>query len=175
MQLISTHTLTWSVTCIISWKFGNHTFQLTRSRGAWRKIFWRECYSYNFNSHAHVERDVFNLVWGFSCVWFQLTRSRGAWRDTMNKVKLWLEISTHTLTWSVTFEFKIIILLSKISTHTLTWSVTICQIHHLKPFRISTHTLTWSVTKSSCNISRVYKFQLTRSRGAWRVVYWNFR
>ena len=37
-------------------------------------------------------------------------------------------ISTHTLTWSVTFEFKLIILLSKISTHTLTWSVTKIQV-----------------------------------------------
>ena len=76
---ISTHTLTWSVTAggHFSWWFGK--FQLTRSRGAWRgelfpsyilgvfqltrsrgawpnrlvlsPTFW------NFNSHAHVERD----------------------------------------------------------------------------------------------------------------------
>ena len=41
--------------------------------------------------------------------------------------------------------------LSEISTHTLTWSVTtenICQFAHVV---ISTHTLTWSVTQWVCN------------------------
>ena len=33
-------------------------------------------------------------------------------------------ISTHTLTWSVTFSFKLRNALKEISTHTLTWSVT---------------------------------------------------
>ena len=34
---------------------------------------------------------------------------------------------------------------------------------------ISTHTLTWSVTRRRNQISRNCKFQLTRSRGAWRI------
>ena len=34
----------------------------------------------------------------------------------------------------------------EISTHTLTWSVTGKQYMSVQPVRISTHTLTWSVT-----------------------------
>ena len=75
---ISTHTLTWSVTCIL-------------------QALWR--YNRNFNSHAHVERDedilhsrrrtsisTHTLTWSVtadgvqarSTCQFQLTRSRGA-------------------------------------------------------------------------------------------------
>ena len=79
-----------------------------------------------------------------------------------------VDISTHTLTWSVTFEFfdnemyipnfnshahverdesicnfcKILY----ISTHTLTWSVTMIAKMPQIILIISTHTLTWSVT-----------------------------
>ena len=99
----------------------------------------------NFNSHAHVERDVLH---GFS---FQIPH-----------------ISTHTLTWSVTRGARRVVPPAKhfnshahverdanglrkqerlrISTHTLTWSVTnggrVAEQHST----ISTHTLTWSVT-----------------------------
>ena len=77
---ISTHTLTWSVT--------DETVD-------------RVLEFYDFNSHAHVERDTY-----FTDIDF---------KDF---------ISTHTLTWSVTAPvvefFKAIL----ISTHTLTWSVT---------------------------------------------------
>ena len=55
-----------------------------------------------FNSHAHVERDETLEVW-----------------DNEN------EISTHTLTWSVTLEYEKAVADIKISTHTLTWSVTL--------------------------------------------------
>ena len=34
-------------------------FQLTRSRGAWHLRVANNCKSLNFNSHAHVERDMF--------------------------------------------------------------------------------------------------------------------
>ena len=57
---------------------------------------------YNFNSHAHVERDP----------------------DEILKYLKVLTISTHTLTWSVTGEALKHIVVPKISTHTLTWSVT---------------------------------------------------
>ena len=120
-------------------------FQLTRSRGAWRKSYKWNFAKANFNSHAHVERDcVYKSLWS---AWF---------------------ISTHTLTWSVTFFLILLVDLNDISTHTLTWSVTLfqplshkwdyfnshahverdqmkCDIYVLK--KISTHTLTWSVTK----------------------------
>ena len=81
---------------------------------------------WNFNSHAHVERD---------------TVPTGA--------KLMSVISTHTLTWSVTFSRDISFIYHGISTHTLTWSVTefVCKKCHDN--FISTHTLTWSVTLNS--------------------------
>ena len=59
--------------------------------------------SLNFNSHAHVERD----------------------RETIRSGRYNMTISTHTLTWSVTFwNIFGIVIFTCISTHTLTWSVT---------------------------------------------------
>ena len=57
-----------------------------------------------FNSHAHVERDPIQHL--------QKTGSR---------------ISTHTLTWSVTYLNLFHLTWQLISTHTLTWSVTWCR------------------------------------------------
>ena len=80
-EMISTHTLTWSVTGsnVCAW-YGNK-FQLTRSRGAWPaescNVTTKE---EDFNSHAHVERD----------------------RAYLNSNRRRKYISTHTLTWSVT-------------------------------------------------------------------------
>ena len=59
------------------------------------------CPNYDFNSHAHVERDSFDI------------------RQIVN-----FKISTHTLTWSVTQPDVRIDKSFDISTHTLTWSVT---------------------------------------------------
>ena len=56
---------------------------------------------YNFNSHAHVERD-----------------------DSREQKWGHIEISTHTLTWSVTLTADGGVDNYVISTHTLTWSVT---------------------------------------------------
>ena len=77
----------------------------------------------NFNSHAHVERDMGR---------FNTDR------------------------------------LESISTHTLTWSVTNQKCFFAPQNSISTHTLTWSVTINAQKDGRTGKFQLTRSRGAWR-------
>ena len=121
------------------------SFQLTRSRGAW--LFdgkeWNT--EKNFNSHAHVERDVLEmldnkkkdisthtLTWSVTLYvckllplfQFQLTRSRGAWLWNIQTAGVKLEISTHTLTWSVTRVKKLVNYQTLISTHTLTWSVT---------------------------------------------------
>ena len=143
----------------------------------------------HFNSHAHVERDLDNLI------------------VKSNKYS----ISTHTLTWSVTTtglkrgdnntDFnshahverdhltKYFCSLLRISTHTLTWSVTIPELVTVDFGTISTHTLTWSVTlsiwvnalmeknfNSHAHVERdltivfcllsLAGFQLTRSRGA---------
>ncbi len=56
------------------------------------------------------------------------------------------EISTHTLTWSVTKVAVGSVIIEDISTHTLTWSVTKVPKLVINPSYISTHTLTWSVT-----------------------------
>ena len=64
----------------------------------------------NFNSHAHVERDP--ILFG------------------MNRCT---EISTHTLTWSVTFLHHVELTDGGISTHTLTWSVTGEKVSWLSP------------------------------------------
>ena len=77
----------------------------------------------NFNSHAHVERDG---------------NSKAIRREE--------EISTHTLTWSVTFTSLSDGVDDLISTHTLTWSVTSGASGLRSKLSISTHTLTWSVT-----------------------------
>ena len=103
---ISTHTLTWSVTWEPLTSTGDLLFQLTRSRGAWPRLVWLwTCTTWNFNSHAHVERDLqhsrnslghvnFNshahverdllpdMVAADNI--FQLTRSRGAWRRLLS-------------------------------------------------------------------------------------------
>ena len=76
-----------------------------------------------FNSHAHVERDHSILI-------------------SQRKI----EISTHTLTWSVTCGEPERAADFKISTHTLTWSVTSGFYSTNELREISTHTLTWSVT-----------------------------
>ena len=101
-QGISTHTLTWSVTVWINGRLCSEKFQLTRSRGAW--LAYMKCWTRTlyFNSHAHVERD-----------------SDEVFREMISY------ISTHTLTWSVTFGLQAPEKLPRISTHTLTWSVTI--------------------------------------------------
>ena len=99
-----------------------------------------------------------------------------------------LEISTHTLTWSVTIAALGVAEVVEISTHTLTWSVTVSWCMRLGYFKnfnshahverdhnvlegtpipaISTHTLTWSVTIDVYFYENLLTFQLTRSRGA---------
>ena len=77
---ISTHTLTWSVTISV-------IYQLQRVRISTHTLTWSVTCTvkynpmclYNFNSHAHVERD--SRYYSNRCI---------------------LKISTHTLTWSVT-------------------------------------------------------------------------
>ena len=123
-KIISTHTLTWSVT--FWWKRMEHgkEFQLTRSRGAWP---------------AGNEKTVHEFT-------FQLTRSRGAWLWSFKHRQNTVDISTHTLTWSVTCNLKLQRCNYIISTHTLTWSVTPNSVLLFINNLISTHTLTWSVT-----------------------------
>ena len=100
----------------------------------------------NFNSHAHVERDVGGSA-GAGAV-NNFNSHAHVERDGIKNGYVVLEIiSTHTLTWSVTANLCRNHVLAYISTHTLTWSVTRAIRHHSSLFRISTHTLTWSVTR----------------------------
>ena len=167
-------------------------FQLTRSRGAWLLGGAVKSILFDFNSHAHVERD-----------------------DDLFKKLDNLEISTHTLTWSVTICIYTACLITKwISTHTLTWSVTcyrrckkqkgdhfnshahverdgpqmmagwfrlhfnshahverdLCFLCHLISFaNFNSH----AHVERDCSRKRSWvpsrQFQLTRSRGAWQT------
>ena len=99
----------------------------------------------HFNSHAHVERDIFygtqtkqNFISTHTLTWSVTI--------TMKNEYYSLKISTHTLTWSVTLAMFSVVDLFVISTHTLTWSVTLLPLPQCLSFQISTHTLTWSVT-----------------------------
>ena len=145
---ISTHTLTWSVTSIGLYSNDSvSTFQLTRSRGAWPTFHTLPFFENYFNSHAHVERDIFSLSFSSSSV-----------------------ISTHTLTWSVTNSQLALQGHCEISTHTLTWSVT--HISHLaifwELFQLTRSRGAWR----KYLIGKVAEivFQLTRSRGAWQHI-----
>ena len=70
-------------------------FQLTRSRGAWREDFDFTLNKLNFNSHAHVERDM-QRRYGENCRGkFQLTRSRGAWQFVNSTKALEMNFNSH--------------------------------------------------------------------------------
>ena len=97
----------------------------------------------NFNSHAHVERD---LTFEFSITLLSNFNSHAhVERDALNG-----NYGGYP----------------NISTHTLTWSVTMVIYKQLQPVQISTHTLTWSVTGQQSHLQFPAVFQLTRSRGA---------
>ena len=143
---ISTHTLTWSVTITASLWMISRTFQLTRSRGAWQLRPYIGNSTTNFNSHAHVERDISGAPQGFKGLNFNshahVERDVSRWSWNFSKrhfnshahverdvnifdIFSFFHISTHTLTWSVTSADFVIYCIWIISTHTLTWSVTI--------------------------------------------------
>ena len=120
---ISTHTLTWSVT----WTYRTHKtqaiFQLTRSRGAWRRM----------GDWAHEIKS------------FQLTRSRGAWPDCISQ-KIFIhkfQLTRSRGAWLCRFCY--LLYLDYFNSHAhverdmLKWESDLLAI-------ISTHTLTWSVT-----------------------------
>ena len=119
----------------------------------------------DFNSHAHVERDQFWLANFYNSIDFNshahVERDKQAVYMQMSH-----DISTHTLTWSVTRATNGSKTVNRISTHTLTWSVTDGAISAGLTGVISTHTLTWSVTNMTDLEKSMVEFQLTRSRGA---------
>ncbi len=121
---ISTHTLTWSVTrakgqlVISSINFNSHAHveRDTELHAAGIDIK-------NFNSHAHVERDNCSVLRYRKGTYFNshahVERDAGS-----GALCCQIAISTHTLTWSVTYTEYVTDKVLPISTHTLTWSVT---------------------------------------------------
>ena len=77
----------------------------------------------NFNSHAHVERDVLEFADAL-----EISNFNSHAHVERDCIIFWtykdLVISTHTLTWSVTLGYYMLYYRYSISTHTLTWSVT---------------------------------------------------
>ena len=102
------------------------TFQLTRSRGAWLSSHYRRtCRRYNFNSHAHVERDDKTTLKGV------------AGKD----------FNSHAHVERDSFSYIIQIRKKNFNSHA----------HVERDLQTKTENLD------------LKKFQLTRSRGAWRV------
>ena len=86
-------------------------------------IYDTKCDTDNFNSHAHVERDILHTMKDLQDANFN--SHAHVERDiTSPTCKNSRKISTHTLTWSVTEKFIRPYAEFEISTHTLTWSVT---------------------------------------------------
>ena len=100
-KFISTHTLTWSVTQTCLSQSIVYIFQLTRSRGAWPAEAEKDSVLKDFNSHAHVERDLGFLPNQKDHIYFNSHAhvERDVWYLAYLVTLL---ISTHTLTWSVT-------------------------------------------------------------------------
>ncbi len=209
---ISTHALTWSATRLSSVTQFTILFQLTRSRGARRVLFSRSgaeekfqltrsrgarrrnsnatIFSTNFNSRAHVERDLADpmskplssaisthaLTWSATrlssvtqfTILFQLTRSRGARRVLFSRSgaeeKFQLTRSRGA---------------RRRNSNATIFSTNFNSRAHVerdladpmsKPLSsaISTHALTWSATRHLPLSTTRLIFQLTRSRGARR-------
>ena len=124
-------------------------FQLTRSRGAWHSGFATGTNYQDFNSHAHVERDVQALI-----------------------LTAFTEISTHTLTWSVTISP---LMLQQNTLFQLTrsrgaWPAESCNVATNEgDFNSHAHVERDPEWK---DLVKTEEFQLTRSRGAWRKRCW---
>ena len=121
---ISTHTLTWSVTdtneIVFTFKYiSTHTLTWSVTLNVISLPGWLV----NFNSHAHVERDALCITGKPNISNFN--SHAHVERDVQQKpTTQHPQISTHTLTWSVTVCAAVRTAFEFISTHTLTWSVT---------------------------------------------------
>ena len=101
---------------------------------------------YNFNSHAHVERDILGICQ--PQIGYNFNSHAHVERDglaTLSVAKL-VNFNSHAhverdVPFTASFD------VCRISTHTLTWSVTPVAAPVARVSCISTHTLTWSVTR----------------------------
>ena len=144
---ISTHTLTWSVTLKRVKYCWALKFQLTRSRGAWRELLYVATSPLsNFNSHAHVERDVYIPIRWLILLEFQLTRSRGAWLSNLYIILCLRHFNSH----------------AHVERDQRCTPLRACLLY----FNSHAH-VERDLRADNMNLSS-YWFQLTRSRGAWQ-------
>ena len=166
---ISTHTLTWSVTKICKYGWGIPTISTHTLTWSVTKNHAPRTYSQNISTHtltwsvtiANITRLLIPVISTHTLTWsvtnrvpsatagktFQLTRSRGAWHgNVLHIFGKFSNFNSHA--------------------HVERDSVWICKWYKCS---ISTHTLTWSVTVLENVASIDFTFQLTRSRGAWRI------
>ena len=141
-------------------------FQLTRSRGAWHDEKAVIDEFEDFNSHAHVERDIVKSNKGGKLIKFQLTRSRGAWRMSLAKTAddLTFQLTRSRGAWLV---LQLVLITKKHFNSHAHVERDFTRFNEVSALVISTHTLTWSVTGSRHGQDMNFSFQLTRSRGAW--------
>ena len=166
---ISTHTLTWSVTPASGQFLSSWLFQLTRSRGAWLAYNYIQVYHSNFNSHAHVERDIIR-EYGFP-VLSNFNSHAHVERDRVDLVLTYSKnISTHTLTWSVTID-------NAVSVPGGQFQLTRSRGAWLRQKDIKKDMRSFQLTRSrgawrriNARLSAGEIFQLTRSRGAWLLI-----
>ena len=97
----------------------------------------------NFNSHAHVERDMWSIIIGRKNLNFNSHAHVERDRADVTHVANVVDFNSH----------------AHVERDIITALALVC-------FDISTHTLTWSVTGFLCFSHFNSSFQLTRSRGA---------
>ena len=146
ISIISTHTLTWSVTC--------------------DEICIQHQNLY-FNSHAHVERDV--IIVSLPLKYLNFNSHAHVERDAswINKIVAKFDFNSHAhVERDALLKFSLCQIIG-ISTHTLTWSVTSICPSLLKPaLNFNSHA---HVERDMAGRRRklwYLRFQLTRSRGA---------
>ena len=145
-QLISTHTLTWSVTCSIKIEHLRSAFQLTRSRGAWHAAF----------------------LMRFKVLAFQLTRSRGAWLRWLSDVIIWcwFQLTRSRGAWPL-LGFVTVFECCNFNSHAhVERDDRICNWYSIQnSFQLTRSRGAW--LKQPKSLQQEVTFQLTRSRGAW--------
>ena len=145
------------------------TFQLTRSRGAWRALSNAFCYSFRFQLTRSRGAWHFNSFWTLYTIPFQLTRSRGAWRlynalsyirthfnshahverdekGTCKGTEKWFQLTRSRGAWPRHLRLRLL----------------------CRKFQLTRSRGAWP--RKACRSGFVRVFQLTRSRGAWPLL-----
>ena len=121
----------------------------------------------HFNSHAHVERDRYSVGISVDIINFNSHAhvERDSTRRELSTSSLHFNSHAHVERDNTAHGFYRKILYFNSHAHVERDPLSVCRF---LVFGISTHTLTWSVTFFLYNTNTEEKFQLTRSRGAWR-------